>query len=206
EQRHVLGATPAAGLVDVPCHLHHDDVAELAGLDVLGGLDVRRRRPALRAHGDHLLRAFDGLEEGAGIVHAVRGRLFHVGVAAGLHRFNAVPRVLEVGSGNEDGVNVLARVERIVVDHGIDLVAGELGEVFGALLALQLPDVGDGDQLEVQVLGVGHEGGDVAAAHAVSEADDARAHTVVRAGDFRVARRRGGDRVAGGGGDGGCGS
>ena len=184
ERGHDGWTAPAAGLVDVPAHLDHDDVAELAGLDVLASLDVGGRGAALGADGDDLLGAFDGLEEGARVGHGVRGGLFDVGVAAGLDRLDAVAGVLEVGGGDEDGVDVVAGVEGLVVDDGVDGIAGELLDVGRAIFAAHLPDVGDGDDLEVEFLGGGQEGGDVAAPHAVAAADDADADAVVGADDL----------------------
>ena len=122
EQRDDVGAAPAAGLVDVPCHLDHDDVAELAGLDVFGGLLIAGRGAALRADLDDLAGLVDGGAEVAGVVHGVGGGLFDVGVAAGVDGFDAVPRVLEVGGGDEDRVDVFAGVELVVVADGVDCV------------------------------------------------------------------------------------
>ena len=192
---HDVGTAPAAGLVDVPAHLDHDDVAELAGLDVLCGLDVGGGGAALGADGDDLFGAFDGGEEVARVGHGVRGGLFYVCVAAGLDGLDAVAGVLEVGGGDEDGVDVVAGVEGLVVGDHVDLASGGLLDRGDGPFARELPDVGDSDQLEVQVLLVGGEGGHIAAQHAVSSADDADADAVVGADDFGVTPRglRGGD-------------
>ena len=101
----------------------------------------------------------DGGEEIAGVVHGVGGGLFDIGVAAGLDGLDAVVRVLEVGGGDEDGVDVVAGVECVVVDDGIDGIAGELLDEGRAFFTAQLPDVGDGDDLEVQFLGGGWKAG-----------------------------------------------
>ena len=143
-------------------HLDHDDVAELAGLDVFGGLDVGGGGAALGADGDDLLGAFDGLEEIAGIVHAVGGGLFDVGVATRLDGLDAVARVLEVGGGDEDCVDVVAGVEGIVVGDHVDLASASLLHGGYGPFARELPDVGDGNQLKVHVLLVGGEGGHIA--------------------------------------------
>src|SRR5262245_54221214 len=44
-----LDAPPAARLVDVPGHLGHHYVAELAGIEIFLGANIFRRRAALRA-------------------------------------------------------------------------------------------------------------------------------------------------------------
>src|ERR1017187_3018639 len=69
EQRDDVGAAPAAGLVDVPTHLDHDDVAELTGVnEVAGGLVAGGGAP-LGADSDDLVRAFERLGEGPRVVH-----------------------------------------------------------------------------------------------------------------------------------------
>ena len=49
------------------------------------------------------------------VVHGVRCRLFDIGIAARIHGFDAVQRVLEIGRGDEDGIDILAGVEFVVV-------------------------------------------------------------------------------------------
>jgi len=117
-------------------------------------------------------------------------------------------RVLEVGGGDEDGVDVLAGVEGFVVDDCIDGIAGELLDVGRAIFAAHHPDVGDGDDLEVHRFGGGQEGGDVTGSHAVAAADDTDAYAVVGADDFGVARcaRRVAARGLRGGDGEGCGA
>ncbi len=198
EQRNDVRAAPAAGLVDVPTHLDHDDVAELAGLDeVARGLVAGGGAP-LGADGDDLVGAFDRLEEVPRVVHAVRGGLLHVGVAAGLDGLHPVARMLEVGGGDEDGVDVVARVQLVVVAHHIDLASGELFDRSRCLFPSQAPDVRDGYQLEIHGLLVGHKGRHIAAQHAVAAADDASAHAVVGAGNLCIARCAGAAGGAGG--------
>jgi hypothetical protein len=68
----------------------------------------------------------DGGAEVAGVGHGVGGGLFDVGIAAGVDGFNAVLGVLEVGSGDDDGIDILARVELVVVADRVDGVAAEL--------------------------------------------------------------------------------
>ena len=135
----------------------------------------------------------------AGVVHGVGGGLFDVGIAAGVDGFDAMLRVLEVGGGDEDGIDVFARVELVVVAHRVDGTAAELLDEGRAFFAAAVPDVGDGDELEVQLLGVLLEGGDQRALHAVAAADDADADAVVGADDGGVAARVPGDGGCGNG-------
>ena len=123
------------------------------------------------------------------------GGFFDISVATGLDGFDAVACVLEVGGGDEHGVDVVAGVEGLVVGDGVDLASGGLLDGGYGPFARELPDVGDSDQLEVQVLLVGGEGGHIAAQHAVASANDANADAVVGADDLGVAARglRGGD-------------
>src|SRR5665213_658087 len=168
QQRDDIGAAPAAGLVDVPGHLDHDDVAKLAGLDVLRRALVAGRAAALRSYLDDLSGLVDGGAEEAGVVHGVGGRLFYVGIAAGVDGLGAVARVLEVGRRDEHGVDILAGVELVVVADGRDGVAADFLNVGGALFAAAVPDVGDGDELEVHVFGVLRKRRDEGLLHAVS--------------------------------------
>src|SRR5665213_1588295 len=188
-----VGAAPASGLVDVPCHFHHDDVAELAGLDVLRRALIAGRAAALRSYLDDLAGLVNSRAEEAGVVHGVGRGLFDVGVAAGVDGFCAVARVLEVGGGDEDGVDVLAGVELVVVAHGGDGVATDFLDVGCAFFAAAVPDVGDSDELEVHVFGVLRKCRDEGLLHAVSAADDADLHAIVGADDGRVAGGAPGD-------------
>ena len=185
-------------LIDVPRHLDRDDVAELAGLQVLVGLLVVLRAAALRADLDDLAGVLDRLAEGAGILHRVGHRLLDVGVPSGPHGLDAVQRVLEVGGGDDHGVDVLAGVQLVVVPTQEGATVPQLLERGAAGLAAQAPDVGDAGQFEVQFLGVLLEGGDQAAAAAVGETDDADPDAVVGAEDAGIAA----GRAEGGGGRG----
>ena len=110
EQGHHVGTAPAARLVHVPAHFNHNDVAEGAGLDVIGSPLIGRSGAPLGADLDDPAGLLDGGEKLAGVGHGVSGGLFHVGVAARLHGLRAHERMLEVGSGNEDCVHIFARV------------------------------------------------------------------------------------------------
>ena len=145
------GPPPASGLVDVPRHLDGDDVAELARLQVLVGLLVALRAPALRADLHDLAGVLDRLAKGARVLHGVGHGLLDVGVASGAHGLDAMLRMLEVGGRDDDSVDVLAGVEFVVVPTRDGGSISELLQLLAAGLAPQAPDVGDGDQLEVHV-------------------------------------------------------
>src|ERR1035437_1292805 len=189
QKRHNIGATPAAGLIDVPCHLDHDDVAELAGLDVLGGFHIGGRGAALGSDLDNFAGLFDGGEEVAGVFHGVRGGLFDVGVAAGVDRFDAVLRVLEIGRGDDDGIHVFAGVEFVVVADLIDGITAELLDKGSAFFTAAVPDVGDGHDLEVHILGMLLKGGKISLLHTVAATDDADTDAVVSAEDGGITAR-----------------
>jgi hypothetical protein len=189
EEGHDIGATPAAGLVNVPCHLDHDDVAELAGLDVLGGLLIAGRGAALGSDLHDFSGLFDGGEEFASVVHGVRSGLFDVSVATGVDRLDAMLRVLEVGSGNENSINVLAGIELVVVADRVDGVVTELLNIGNAFFAAAAPEIGDGDELEVQFFGVPQKSGNQRLLHAIAAADDADLDAVISAQDGGITAR-----------------
>ncbi len=130
---------------------------------------------------------FTAAQNAARIGHGVRGWLFHVGVAACFHGLGAVISVLEIGGGNDDGVYVLARIQFVVIAHRIGTIARELLNEIDALFAAHLPDIGNGHDLEVHVLGILLEGGQIAAFHAVAAAHNSHADAIVRAHDLGVA-------------------
>jgi hypothetical protein len=84
---------------------------------------------------------------------------------------------------------------------GVGTVSAELLNEGRAFIAAAVPDVGDGDDLEVDVLCALLERGQIAAFHAVAAADDAHAHAIVRAqrsarSSMRSTKRRRGQRCA----------
>jgi len=168
--------------------------------DVVAGGLVAGGGAALGADCDDLLRALDRLEEVPRVFHGVRSGLLHVGVAAGLDGLDPMPRMLEVGSGDQHGVDVIACVQLVVVAHLVDLASGQLLDHSRCLFPSQTPDVRDCYQLEVHGLLVRYKGGHIAAQHAVAAADDARAHAVVGAGNPGVAA----SGLGGGDGEGRC--
>ncbi len=126
-------------------------------------------------------------QEFAGVVHGVRGGLFDVGIAAGFDGFDPVQGVLEVGGGDEDGVDILAGVELVVVADGIDFEAADFLDVASTLFAAAVPDVGDGDELEVHLFRMLAESGDESALHAVAATHDGGSDTIVGPDDGGVA-------------------
>jgi hypothetical protein len=110
EEGNDVGTAPAAGLIYVPGHFDHDNVAESAGLDIFGGLLVAGRGAALGSHLDDLAGIFDSGAEEARVGHGVRGGLLDISVAASIHGFSAVLGMLEIGSGDENGIDVVAGV------------------------------------------------------------------------------------------------
>ena len=80
--------------------------------------------------------------------------------------------VLKVRGSNNHRVDILAVVEFIGIANacrGLDAILP--GDLPGNLLAPLLPDVADGDQVEVEVLGIGLEAGDERTHRAVTRAD-----------------------------------
>ena len=117
----------------------------------------------------------------------MRGRLFDVGIAAGFDGFDAVQRVLKVGGRDQDGVDIFAGIQLVVVAHRCDLIAAELLDIGRAFFAAAVPDIGDGDELEVHILGMFWKRRESAPLHAIAAADDADSDAVVRAHNAGVA-------------------
>ena len=67
--------------------------------------------------------------------------------------------VLEVGGRDNDGIANLGIIQFFVVAESLHVQVVLLFEVLHGLLAAQLPYVRDGHNLEIQLLGIGHEGG-----------------------------------------------
>ena len=131
-----------------------------------------------------------GCAEVARIFHEVRRRLFHVGIAARIHGFDAVLRMLEVRRCNQDRIHIFARIKLVVVADRIDLVAGLLRQHGRALVAAHVPDVGDSNELKVHIVAVVQERRHKGLLHPVAATDNGRAHAVVRTGDLSIALSR----------------
>jgi hypothetical protein len=66
--------------------------------------------------------------------------------------------VLKISRGYDHRIDVFAGVEFVVVTYAGDGTAALLLDVSGPFVAATVPDVGDGDKLEVELLGVILEG------------------------------------------------
>ena len=168
-----------------------------AGLDIFGGLLIARRAAALGSDLNDLTGLFDCGKKLAGVVHGVGGRLFNVGIAAGVHGFNTVQRVLEVSGRNEHCIDILARIEFFVVANWIHRASAELLDVGSTFFAAAIPNIGNGDELEVHLFGVLKEGGNQRALHAIAAADDTNLDAIIRTHDGGIAGGVPGDRGCG---------
>ena len=59
--------------------------------------------------------SFTAAQERARVLHGVGSGLLHVRITACLDCFDAVQGVLKIGGGDHDGIDVLARIEFVVV-------------------------------------------------------------------------------------------
>ncbi len=162
-----LRTAPALGLVHVPAEVDVGDVAERAGVDerlrgvvlpagtALGADLEDRARQHLAARALRL----DRVLQHVGAVHVLGQRLLAVGILAGVDRMGGVLRVLEVGRGDDDGVDVL----RVLVEGDVAGVRGERMAELLLHLGLRvlhqalLPEVGDRHEVELQLLVVVEE-------------------------------------------------
>ncbi len=142
-------------MIDVPGHLDCNDVTEFARLKVLVSLLIAGRAAALGTDSYDLSRLLHRGAKCSRILHGVRGRLLHIGVAACLHRFYAVQGMLKISSGDDNGIDVLAGIELVVVaDAGNGAATALLLNKGRTLVTATVPDIGDGDELEVEFLGM----------------------------------------------------
>ncbi len=132
----------------------------------------------------------DRRADGLGVGHGICERLLDVGVASRFHRLDAVHRMLKVGGRDDHRIDVVTLVELIVVPAERGLRARQFLDERGALFAAAAPDVGDGDDLEIQFRRVLHERRDQVVLRPIGEPHDADANAVVRAADSCL--RRGG--------------
>ncbi len=142
-------------MIDVPGHLDGDDVTEFARLNVLVSLLIAGRAATLGADSYDLSGLLHRGAKRPRILHGVSGGLLHVGIAACLHRFYAVQGMLKISRGDNDGIDILAGIELVIVADAGDGAATALllnkGRTF---VTATVPDIGDGDELEVEFLGV----------------------------------------------------
>ena len=69
----------------------------------------------------------------------MRSGFFDISIPASFDRFNAVLRVLKVGSSDQNCIDIFARIEFVVVTNGVDFAAGDLLDVRNALFAAAAP-------------------------------------------------------------------
>ena len=178
---------PAAGLIDVPRHFRGDDGAELAAFQVFERRVIGGAGAALRADLDDPVGGFHRLERGAGVLHGLGEGFFAIDVAAGRDRLDGVERVLEVRSGDDDGVEFRLFIHFLVVAVGLDVLVEGLFEKRLRLVAADAPDVRNADDFAIEPGRDGLVGGEQRALQAVRKADDADADAVVRAGGAGLA-------------------
>ena len=134
---------------------------------------------------------FDRIQEEIRRAHVLGHRLFAVDVLAGLDRTGGVAGMLEVGRGDDHGVDVLALFIKLdIARKRLDLVAGALFKLGDGLLVKALfPEIGDGHHLEAKLLGLPEKAWEKSVFEAVGEANAGNADFLVCAGGVE---RRGG--------------
>jgi hypothetical protein len=111
-----------------------------------------------------------------------------------------VEGVLEIGGGDDDGLDVFVFIKLFIVTGERDLLAGEFVDVGGTFIAAATPDVGEGDEFEIESGRGFEERGNEAAAAAVGKAYNSDADAVVRSeysGITGSGNRCGGDSGSG---------
>src|ERR1700722_13348983 len=187
QQGHDPRAAPASRLINVPGHFDGDDVTEFSRLDIFVGLLIAGRAAGLGANRDYFSCLLDRIAEGARVFHGVGGGFFHVGVAAGLHGFHSVQGMLKVGGGDDDGVDIFAGVELVVVaDTGNGAAPALLLDEGSAFVTTAVPDIRHCYEFEVKLLGVILEGRHQGSLGSITCADQGYANAVVGAGNCRV--------------------
>ena len=166
-------------------------------MNVFVGLLIAGRAAALGADLDDFPGLLHRGPEGPGVLHGVGGRLLHVGIASRLHCFDTMQGMLKIGGGDDDRIDVFAGIELVVVTHAGDGTAALLLDKGRAFIAAPVPDVGDGDKLEVELLGVLLEGGHQGALGSITGADQCYPDAIVGAHDGGVAVRSPGNDRAG---------
>src|SRR5882757_5595818 len=155
QERHNTRAPPTAWLIHVPGHFDSNDVTEFTRLNVLVSLLIAGRAAALGTDSYDLSRLLHRGAKRSRILHGVSGGLLHIGVAACLHRFYAMQGVLKISSSDNDGIDILAGIELVVVaDAGNGPATALLLNKGRTLVTATVPDIRDGDELEVEFLGM----------------------------------------------------
>ena len=114
-----------------------------------------------------------------------------------MNGFDAVEGVLEVGGCDNDGLNIFVVVELVIVaDAGNGAATALLLNKGGTFVTATVPDIGDGHELEVELLGVILEGGHERTLGPVTGANQSYPDTIISAHDGCVTvRRPGNDRA-----------
>src|SRR6185503_1350646 len=95
--------------------------------------------------------------------------------------------MLEIGSGDKDSINIFAGIQFVIVSDGFYMATTELFNVGDSFFAAFVPEIGDCNELEVELFRVLEEGWNQGALHAVSAADDADTDSLIRANDCGIA-------------------
>ena len=200
----LFALAPAAGLVDVPSEMHVGNVAELAGIDEFLRGHVLLAAAALGADLENGARSVAGpalgvdrVEQHIRRIHILGERLFAVGVLAGVDGVGRVLGVLEVGGRNDDRVDVLGLLVKLDVGNvGVDLVTDLRFDLRTRLFIETLaPEVGHGDEIEVELLVVVHEARQERTAETVGITYAGDADALVGAGGVEGRRRAGGENA-----------
>jgi hypothetical protein len=125
-----------ARFLKIYTHFDAGDFADRAALDGFRCAQELGRAAPLRAHLDYLSGSLGGLPHHFGVGKLDREGLLDVDILACGHGVCENARVGHVGSGNQDGIDVFHRQQVMVAG---DLFWG------GALLAVDFPDVANGD-------------------------------------------------------------
>ncbi len=208
----------AADVVAVVARLALEDVADLAGLDVIVGGQPGRVGHRLHADRHDLVLLLGGVDDGDRLGDRARHRLFHVDVLAGVHGVQGHAGVPVVGRGDADHVHVLLVENDAVVLADVFLVSlvqaaglrrrveaaalavGVLGVAALAQREIAVPHVADGDGADALGLFPQVEDGVNVLLGAAADAEEGDADGVVGAADLRVGRGR--ERECGGPGGG----
>ena len=95
--------------------------------------------------------------------------------------------MLEIGGGNDDGVDLVGVVQFLIIPVRLDRMPGLFLDIGDALFPPPVPDIRNAGDLEVHAFVIGKKGRDQSAPHAVGKTDDAYPHLVIGAKDACVA-------------------
>ena len=133
----------------------------------------------LRADLDDPARIPGDLQDAAGVIHGLGERFLAVRIAPGLNGLDQMRRVLEIRRGDDDRIAESGSIEFFIVTEQFHVHLVLILEEFSRFPAAAVPNVGDGDDLEAEFLGVVHERRDERTAAAVRESHDSDLHGVI---------------------------